>query len=33
VKAVWPIIAKDFIKILVGLAVSVALVLLIKFVL
>jgi hypothetical protein len=33
IKAVWPIIAKDFIKILVGLAVSVALVLLVKFVL
>jgi len=33
IKAVWPIIAKDFIKILVGLAVSVVLVLLIKFVL
>jgi len=31
IKAVWPIIAKDFIKILVGLAVSVGLVLLIKF--
>ena len=31
VKAVWPIIAKDFIKILVGLAVSVGLVLLVKF--
>jgi hypothetical protein len=31
-KAVWPIIAKDFIKILVGLAVSVGLVLLVKFV-
>ena len=33
IKAVWPIIAKDFIKILVGLAVSVVLVLLVKFVL
>ena len=31
-KAVWPIIAKDFVKILVGLAVSVGLVLLVKFV-
>ena len=31
VKAVWPIIARDFIKILVGLAVSVGLVLLVKF--
>lgn len=31
VKAVWPIIAKDFIKILVGLAVSVGLVLLVKY--
>ena len=31
VKAAWPIIAKDFVKILVGLAVSVGLVLLVKF--
>ena len=31
IKAVWPIVAKDFVKILVGLAVSVALVLLVKY--
>jgi len=32
IKVVWPIIAKDFIKILVGLAVSVVLVLLVKLI-